>query len=508
VDKARKRLMNESFDIHGIWYLPEQNMEQDGVEGILKYSPDKIVLDLIGTFTGEDDEVFFSMQQTPEKKIIYGFSNYGEKITLFDCYPSNAKMSAPGFDTISYSVNWFFAGTQQITSNSEKIIESCTFSLTYLDAWLDLRVIEITTNRENGSATISIDLEKILTQKKCIEIKNPDISISEELNRHIEFPKDYYSEEATRIVIHRFYRLSSKTGNLLSYDDCFENLHILRRLLVMLTGGPLHFLYIDLHLPNETIRSFDESEHEYKHCCRAFFTQVGNISDIQKISPHKPGSMLIYRKDIFDSIENIFSNWFLQQAKLSEIVNPYISGLYLPAYQETKFLNTVRCLETYHRYFFDVAIKETQIVDMEYEEDKIILLSFAAENISDDNKQEFIDRINYEDEGSLQKCLKALIKQTPASLIEKLFGQLNSKQKSKVVLTIVQTRNYYTHRDNQDKYPFAVDDRNTLDSYIKKLNVILQFWILKCVGVDSTIIEKRLSEYRKNYSAFSSKIDC
>lgn len=499
--------MNESFEIQGIWYLSEQDMNNDGVEGILKYSPNKIVLELIGTFRGESDETLFAMRQSPEKKIIYGFSNYGEKITLFDCFPSNTKFNAPGFATTSYIVNWFFAGTQYISSDSEEIIKSCAFSFTYLDAWLDLRIVNIAINRENGNADISIDMNKALMQKKHLVIPNEDIDICEEINWHIIYPKEYYSEETVKITASRFYRIASTSGSSLSYSKCFDILDILGRLLTMLIGSPLHLLYIDLNLPTERRSSFDGNEVEYRHCCRAFFTQVGDINKIQNISPDKPGSMLIFRKDISDHIEDIFGNWFLNQDKLSEVINPYIMDLYLPAYQEARFLNIVRCLETYHRYFLEESDVAPQIIDMIFVEERKTILSFIADNINSENKQDFIDRIKYEDEGSLQKRLKGMFRQTPTILFTKLFGQLNSSQLNKIALMIAQTRNYFTHRDSKGKYPLAIDSRTVLDSYIEKLNVILQFWILKSMGVDPSIIEKRLSEYTKNYSAFSDNID-
>lgn len=103
--------------------------------------------------------------------------------------------------------------------------------------------------------------------------------------------------------------------------------------------------------------------------------------------------------------------------------------------------------------------------------------------------------------------MKDIIRQTSNTLVEKLFGQVNSKKMSTIVKTITDTRNYHTHRDSKEKYPMAIDNKVILDSYIKKLNVILQYWILKGIGIDPSIIEKRISEFSKNHSAFSDVID-
>lgn len=500
--KARKKLMNESFEIKGIWYLPDQDMQKNGVQGILKYSPERIVLDLIGTFQGETDEIYFSMRQSPEKKTIYGFTNYGERITLCDCFPLNAQMSAPGFDTISYVVNWFFAGTQYINSGNEKIIEDCTFSFTYLDAWLNLRIMNMNFNRENGNVDISIDLSRAIEQKKTIILEAENVSLCEEVFQNISFPKEYYSEETTKIVFNRFYRLSSKDGRLLSYDECFDILHKLRKLLTLLIGNPLYILYIDLNLPVELVSSMDGEQTECKHFCRAFFTQVGDINKLNKISPYKPNSILISREDIKNCIENVFGSWFLQQDKISEIANPYVMDFYLPTYQENRFLNIVRCLEAYHRTFFNISVDTEAINDVSFENSRAEIIAFINATIPIENRQNFLDRVNYEDESSLQKRLKDVMRKTPRTLMNRLFGDHTSKDINTMAQRIAQTRNYYTHRDKSKKYPMAIDNREELDLYIRKLAVILQFWVLSCIGIEQKTIEKRLVEFDKNQSAF------
>lgn len=488
--------MNESFEIKGIWYLPEQDVDKNDIQGILKYSPERIVLDLIGTFQGEINETFFT--KSLEKKVIYGFSNYGEHITLFDCFPLTSQMNAPGFDTSSYIANYFLAGTRYIKSGNEEIIKNCTFSFTYLDAWLDLHVMDMDFIYENGNVDISIDFSKAIEQKKTIKIETENVFIREEIFRSINYPQNYYSEETTKIIFKRFYSLSSIDNRLLSYDKCFDILHKLKRLLTMLIGSPLHVLYIELNLPEEI--SFDDSlKKETKHCCRSFFNQVGDINCMKKISPHKPNSILIYRGDIKDRIENVFDSWFSLQDEISEIANPYIMDLYLPAYQENKFLNIVRCLETYHRTFVEIPTETKTMEDSDFRNSRAEIVSFINSAIPEESRQSFLDRINYVDQNSLQKRLRDVLKKAPPSLLKSLFGSFNSKDLSKMVQKVVQTRNYYTHRDNRQKYPMSIDNRVELGLYIKKLGVILQFWILSRIGIDQKIIEKRLIEFNQHF---------
>lgn len=489
--KARKQLMNETFEIKGIWYLPEQDMEKHGVQGILKYSPQKIRLELIGTLE-EKDEVFSTMGLKRTKQTIYGFSNDGEWFTLYDCITVETHISAPGFDTISYAVSRFYSGSQFISEENVEVIEDITFSFTYLDAWLDIGITERREYENSGRIEWIIDFDKAMPEKRSINIHCENISLVEEIGYRIEYPQAYFSNETTKIVINRFYRLLSTDERCFSYNDYSGTLHKIRRLLTILVGIPLHFLYIDINLGGKG------------NSCRAFFTQVGDINQLKKISPYNPGSILILRKDIKNRLELIFERWFSQQALLKEIVNPYINDLYLPAYQEIRFLNILRSIETYHRFY--IERKEELAIDMPDNtllEERESILSFIKNHVSTENQSFFMDRVNYEDEKSLQKRLKEVINQTPEILINRLFGKLNSKKKNSILQMLVQTRNYFTHRDNGEKYPLAINDHLILDQYIRKLNIVLQFHVLECIGVERNIIEKRLIEYTPNYAAFN-----
>lgn len=488
---ARKQLMNDTFEIKGIWYLPKQDMDKHGVQGILRCSPQKIILELIGTLEEEKDEVFSTMGPKRSKQMIYGFSNDGEWFTLYDCVTVGAHMSAPGFDTISYVVNRFYAGVQLIRDENAEIIEDITFSLTYLNAWLDIGITERREYKDSGKIEWTIDFDKAIPEKRSINIHSENISVDEEIGYRIEYPKTYFSDETTKLIIYRFYRLSSTDKRYFSYNNYSGILHNIRRLLTMLVGSPLHFLYIDINLGGKG------------NNCRVFFTQVGDINQLQKISPYNPGSILIFRKDIKDNLELIFQNWFSQQALLKEIVNPYINDLYLPAYQEIRFLNILRSIETYHRFY--IERKEALPIDMPDNtlmRERESILSFIKNHVSTENQSFFMERVNYEDERSLQKRLKEVFNLTPDILINRLFGKLNSRGKNSILQMIAQTRNYFTHRDSKEKYPLAINDRLTLDQYIRKLNILLQFHVLKCIGVERDIIEKRLIEYSRNYAAF------
>jgi len=131
---------------------------------------------------------------------------------------------------------------------------------------------------------------------------------------------------------------------------------------------------------------------------------------------------------------------------------------------------------------------------------KKAILPLIEENVNDENKEYFIQRVNHKEEKNLRKRLKEVFELAPDMLIQRFLGMVKSKD----IQTIMQTCNYFTHRDSNNKYPLTIDDITTLARYTKKLNIILQFYVLKCIGLESEIIEKRLIEYYQNFYSLHS----
>ena len=496
MSKDSTQKMNDSFEIKGVWYLPGKNLEQDGVKGVLKYNPDRIILDLIGTFEETEKLNFFVSDDQLIKLNIYGFSNAGEWLSLFSCLEIKSLTCFPGFGIVTYAVDHFYVGKQLIENENDKIIEDLTFSFTYLDAWMNVFITE-EQKHETGKMDFIIDLNKAYGQKKHFQIDLENIVFEEKIGYSIKYASDYFSNETTDIIINRFYKLSSIDKSCFSYNMFKNHLHNFRRLLTILVGKPLYFLYIDLNLPQIKDTNYKGEQFEIPNHSRLFFRQIGDINKSLNITPKNSQSALFFRKHI-SNIELVFNNWFSEINLLSEVINPYINDLYLPSYENIIFLNAVRSLETFHRSFIDNKKSADKNADNSVSgisKDRELIASFIQQNIDKENQAFFLDRVNYEDEKSLQKRLKEVFEQTPISLLDRLFENFDTKSKNRIFQTIVQTRNYYTHRDNKNKYPLAVMDVFALNYYTKRLNILLQYHVFKYLGIDSETIEERLIEH-------------
>ena len=494
---GKKHLLIDTFEIKGSWYLPEQDLEADAVEGILRYSPASIELELIGVFKGDG-----AFTESEHKTTIFGFSDKGEWITLCDCFVISASMSAPGFETQSYIANRFYAGTQLIINEGEAQFDSCAFSLTYIDAWMNIGVTERRVQTKTSRTEFIIDLAQALPQKLTLNNTKNNISICEDVQYNFEDPKDFYINESTVVKINRFYWYSHLDKSKFSFKDCMDCLNKFRNLLTLFIGIPIYLTYIDFELPSKW-RPDGEESIELKQKCRIFFNQVGDISKKHKISKKRLHDMVIHRQDIIGFSDTLFDKWFNNIYELSEIVNPYVGNLYLPLYLETKFLNIIRGLETFHRFF--VRQKDAKEDDQETAEmlnsEKDKLVQYIRENISEANRDHFIQRVNYEEDKNLRKRLKEIFDLLPTKLMERLFGSMNSSEKRSVVSSLIDTRNYYTHRDNKEKYPKLIDNAHKLNDIVNKLEIILQYHLFNFLGMPSDTIVSRLLEYRNNYAA-------
>lgn len=490
--KTVKMLMTDTFEVKGRWFLPESDLEADGVNGVLRYSPKEIVLDLIGSF----DNLFSSSNYENESRTtILGFSEDGEWFTLLKCIPRSIRMLSSGFNTCSYSTNRFYVGTQLIKSEETELFNSADFSFANLNAWMGFPVIKYDLGNANRKFGCMIDLGASRDVEKKIEIASIKSILSEEYNCWIKYPHDYFLQEAAQVVVNRFYRLVPSREQLVSAQSMLINIHLLRRLLTLMSGSGMYITYVDFNLQSKG-ESFSAQKTllEDNHC-RIFFKQVGDICAAKHLSPHDPGAMLLTRNDIIDNLEQIINYWFSKQDQLGECVNAYISDLYLFGYMENHFLNIIRGIESYHRFFV-----ENQIVDeasdlfseTEIAKDRQKILNYIGTEISDKNKNYFLQRINYVDEMSLRRRIKDLFKLAPAILISKLFGNLSSSKQSRIISTIIDTRNYYTHRSEKKNYQNALEAGVELMRLTNQLSILLQYFCLTQLGVDSNMITQHL----------------
>lgn len=486
----KNMIMTDSFEIKGKWFLHKCDIcnKNRHVVGLLCYTPQQIELKLLGIF---EDSLSLIKFEDPSESVIYGVSDDGKYLTLLDCIPTHAKRSTSGFGTISYTVNRFFVGTKLLADASSDLTQSVTFSFANLNAWLQYNVLEYGLTDDSKIWQCKANFKNI-KGKLSVEIKPVGIQLKEELTYRLCYPKDFFLNETTELIIERMFVMETLPDEPQTMHDMFEYARQLKNLVVLLVGHPMFFTYIDFLLADEKCESSKSVNNQGNHKGRLFFTQIGDIVEAKHLSPKRSNDCLIKKELILNNWDDIVNEWFADSEKFSEITDSYIGDLYLPAYIQTAFLNITRGLEAYHRLYVEKSVDKHQEIST-IESSKKQVIDFVNKNIPSIDRDYILPRINYETGESFSKRIKQLINVMPANLRNAVFGKLTSAEHKKLISQIVQTRNYYTHRDKKEKYPLLIETPLEIAKLSGKLSIVLNYFCLTQLGVPKDIVECALS---------------
>jgi len=143
--------------------------------------------------------------------------------------------------------------------------------------------------------------------------------------------------------------------------------------------------------------------------------------------------MLFWYGQIRDDAERIVNNWFDAYDEIDTALNLYFStrtGAH--KYLDSKFLALAQGLETYHRR---TSIEKLMDEDVFKEVTENLIKQCPEEN-----REWLSGRLKYGNEVNLGRRIKSIIEPFKA-----LFG--TSRERNKLIRSIVDTRNYPTHYD-------------------------------------------------------------
>lgn len=486
--KAQEKVLADTFEIKGKWFLNNENLD-DSISGILRFSPKAIALELIGAFKGMNSR---DLSIDAPSTTIFGISDEGECFTLFNCYLVTAQLVATGFSTVSYDVQKFYVGTQFVDSEDSLLITDVEVSFTNLNTWLRYPVIK--RDRDNRAQRITnyVDLADPKLSNRQILIPSLSLLLEECFDFNMTLPKECFLDETQSMHVNRFYRLSSANKELLSPAMFFDYAHHLCRLLSLFMGIATYFSYIEFNFPDLEGVTLNGESIQIENHCRLFFVQVGNITQALHLEVSRAHAIPTRYSDVHSNMAQIFDCWFQEKHVFSEILDQFISDLYIPTYVENQFLSVVRGLESYHRYLGTIDTAE----DAALEEARSNILAFIHEKTPPEFQEFFVSKVQYTGDISLRSRLNTLIKELPPELSDHLFGALTSNTRTKLIQQIIDTRNYYTHRDNIKKYPNVIESGLAVSNLTDRLASMLTFFCLTHLGIDRDIVAKRLIEWR------------
>ena len=467
MDLAHYKL-DKSFEILGKW-TPDYLNFQEAITGTLYYDVDGMTLEIYGSFE------FWARTER-----IYGFSQDGKLLWIPNVSTHKESHSRPGYSIKKFTFKECFIFEMDLQALG--LNEKEAFEEIFKDATTDFKVSELSfiTNHlfswfgeplnywdEKGQLTIphgtllrndyrynDMELKTTLTQESQSTARQILVDSEAEIFLRDHKGKDEFFKRLFQEALN-----IKKLIELFCEDDNFFD-----------------------------VISFRKEENGLTYSGRYLVNQRASRS------PSVFTDTLLTLHDLNKDLNLILENYYTKREKLDLVVDTYLNEFYLNETPETKVLNSIRNLEIYHRNFVEGNLPEHTNEALEVERTKIN--SFIDENVHQDYQVRMKSQVNYSPEKNLRKRLQELIQRMPDRLFEHLNLKGEGKRKSRRISSfsyhVVETRNYYTHRDAPDRYPGRLKSIDELAEANHILRKICLYYIYYELGIEEELILRAL----------------
>lgn len=437
--------VEENYKRTGFFWLPEK--EGKKIPGILSIDDGgRVELEVVGHF----DEGIRVADGGSDLLRIIGHVEKDGLVTLDDCFYSKKNFSFGGISKSKIIVNKVLSGAAW---DKDELLTFNTFSFSVdcLDEWVGISGINVNSDWENRTATvsykppeiISIELENGMTLGVCFAYTLPG---SNSLTEAKITQRAYFKLESKALCdLSDFISVAFKITNLL----CFAMDEIVSIKNVLATSSDITRKLSD----NKT----------YPVVISIYYESNPFSEKTPKKSWHE---MLFNFGTVQNNFQKVINNWL----KAYEYLSPAL-GLYFSTkagahkYIDGKFLALAQGLETYHRRTSSETLMDKDVYES--------LVLKIIEGCPEDNLEWLKGRLANGNEINLGKRLK--------KIIEPFKDHLGtSKERSKLLRKIVDTRNYLTHY-NESLRDDAAKGRE-LWILCLKMEVIFNLHYLRVIG--------------------------
>ena len=193
---------------------------------------------------------------------------------------------------------------------------------------------------------------------------------------------------------------------------------------------------------------------------------------IEKQGSILPGQMLFTFEDVRHKFSKCLAVWISKGEKLWTVYDHYSRSYYKRGLDlTTEFLDLARALEVYHRSIYGGEYLSEQ----EYEAVKTKLIDSIPSDVKKSHRESLVGTLKYGYQYSLRTRLKRMFSEVLSKQnddVMKLFDVPN-----KFIHRLVETRNYFTHRDGDPNADVLNDDE--LYDFNRKMRRLLQICFLK-----------------------------
>jgi len=436
----------------GYFWLPERDEKK--IPGVLTIkNGGDIELEVVGLF----DDSIKSLNDDDDLNRIIGHVEKDGLVTLENCFYTQKNYAFGGISKSKLCVNRVLSGVAY-DENESVTFNTLSFSVDCLDEWVGISGISTDSDWENKTATINY----ILPENISYELNN---GMKLEICFSCTTPGSSRATEA-KITQRVYFKLISE--DLRPLCDFTEIAYKLTNFLCFAIDTTVALK--DLSATSKEIQRDSGNGKQYPVLIKVFYSSIPFTEKVPDKSWHR---MLFTYRTIKSNAQDVFNNWL----RAYEIMAPALS-LYFSTkngaqkYLDGKFLALAQGLETYHRRTSDEKLMDSSQFDS--------LVSTISESCPEEYAEWLSGRLMHGNEINLGKRLKRIIE----PFKDKLGS---SKERSKLLRKIVDTRNYLTHY-NEDLKDNAAGGEE-LWSLCQKIEVIFQLHFLKVVGFSDEEIE-------------------
>ncbi len=441
--------IKEEFKKSGYFWLP--SVPERKIPGTLVITDGgNIELEVVGLFDESIEGLNKALNGKDElERIIGHIEKYG-LVTLDNCFYKNKNISFGGISKSSIHVKTALLG---VAYDDKEIVllNTFQFSVEGIDEWVGLSGIKVEHQFERKTALItysppediSLNLNNGMKLLITFSWTLPGFPNTREakITQKTYFKLVSEQERPLNDFISLAYKITTLLGFAIDKTVCLERVSVTSDAIRQEVGnGKTKSVSISL-----------------------YYASLPYTKIEPKIDWHR---MLFRLGQIREDAERIVNNWFDAYDVIDPALNLYFStktGAH--KYLDGKFLALAQGLETYHRRTSDEKLMD----DTVFEE----LTENLIKQCSEENQEWLSGRLRRGNEPNLGRRIK--------SIIEPFKGFIGtSRERSKLIRTIVDTRNYLTHYDKSLESEAA--SGRDLWLLCLKMEAIFQLHLLQVLG--------------------------
>ncbi|MGQ0476261.1 ApeA N-terminal domain 1-containing protein [Acinetobacter variabilis] len=447
----------------GYFWLPgKEDIKIPGVLSIIDGG--EAELEIIGHFHGIES---FNSPDNLER--ILGLVEGDGLVTLDNCFYSKKNFSFGGISKSIIFVNKVFCGANW-DKDEPTTFNTFSFEVDCLDEWIGISGIAVDGDDPRLKTTITYTPP----EKRIFELAN---GMALEIGFAYTLPGFPNLKEA-KVTQRAYFRLVS------------EELHELNEF-ISIASKITNFMCFAIDdvvsIKNVSATSCEIQrkigENKYPVPIKIYYQSTTYVEKVPNKSWH---NMLFTFGTIQDNAQEVFNNWLNAYEYLAPAMNLYFSTkMDAQKYLEGKFLALAQGLETYHRRTSNETLMDTDAFTKLVEE----IINGCPEG----NREWLQGRLMHGNELNLGKRLKCIIEP-----FKKYLG--NSGERSKLLRSIVNTRNYLTHYSKSLEGEAA--NGTALWEICEKIEAIFNLHFLKVIGFTT----EEISSVVENSRSLQSKL--